>query len=357
MLHLIYFFSACVLSFILTRVVIYCMQHWQVVDRVDHTSERKIHTRTTPLGGGIPLYISFLVVAIVVYMVSGGGLYYGFDPRILWGLGIGGGILIIGGLIDDKYTLRPRFQIIPPLLAILVVIGFGIGLHMISNPFGGMIDLSAIQWSVGTWGTIVLFADILVFFWLIGMMFTTKFLDGLDGLATGIVFIGALTIYFVSMQPMWYDPNAGVLALIFAGACLGFLIWNFNPARIFLGEGGSLYIGFMLGALAIMSESKIAITLMVVGIPVIDVMRVIIVRIRRGAPVYVGDREHLHFRLLDSGLTHRQSVFFLYSISLLFGASALFLQAEYRLVALLLIGVLMILIGMWITRQSRVRSV
>jgi UDP-GlcNAc:undecaprenyl-phosphate GlcNAc-1-phosphate transferase len=133
------------------------------------------------------------------------------------------------------------------------------------------------------------------------MMFTTKFLDGLDGLVSGIVTIAAGVIFIVSIQPQWFDPNVALLSIVFAGTCLGFLVWNFNPAKIFLGEGGSLVTGFILGCLAIISKSKIAITLMVVGIPMIDVVRVMIMRLRKGKPVYIGDREHLHYRLLESG--------------------------------------------------------
>lgn len=202
---------------------------------------------------------------------------------------------------------------------------------------------------------IVWLADILVFLWLFGMMFTTKFLDGLDGLVTGIVAIAAIVIYLLSLQPAWYDPGTAALSIIFVGACLGFLIWNFNPAKIFLGEGGSLMTGFILGCLALMSNSKIAVTIMVVGIPMVDVLRVIVMRLRKGKPVYMGDREHLHYRLLESGLSHRQAVLLLYAISSLFGMTALFLQAEHRLIALSFLFVLMLLIGLWLSKREAVR--
>jgi UDP-GlcNAc:undecaprenyl-phosphate GlcNAc-1-phosphate transferase len=199
----------------------------------------------------------------------------------------------------------------------------------------------------------VLFADLFAFVWLFGMMFTTKFLDGLDGLVAGIVTIAAVVMYLVSLQPQWYDPQVAMLSIIFAGTCLGFLIWNFNPAKIFLGEGGSLMTGFILGCLAIISKSKIAVTFMVVGIPMIDVIRVIIIRLRKGKPVYMGDREHLHYRLLESGLSHRQSVLLLYAISSLFGMIALFLQTERQFIALAFLFILMLLIGMWLSKRER----
>ncbi len=346
-LHFIFFALAFVLSVIVTGLVRIVMQKYGIVDHADGKISRKIHTRSTPLGGGVALYLTFFILVLIVWMVRGA-----FNGSALLGLFIGSTILMIGGVIDDKYVLRPRYQIISPILACLIVIFFGIGPHSISSPFGGVIDLSYFQWSLGSLIHIVLFADVFVFVWLFGMMFTTKFLDGLDGLVAGIVTIAALVMYLVSIQSQWYDPQVAILSIIFAGTCLGFLLWNFNPAKIFLGEGGSLLTGFILGSLAIMSKSKIAITFMVMGIPMIDVIRVIVMRVRKGKPIYIGDREHLHYRLLESGLNQRQAVILLYAISSLFGMTTLFLQAEHRLIALSFLFILMLLLGLWLSKRE-----
>ena len=159
-------------------------------------------------------------------------------------------------------------------------------------------------------------------------------------------------IFFLSRQPEWYQPEVAILAVIFFGACLGFLVWNWHPAKIFLGEGGSLFTGYVLGVLAIVSGGKIATTLLVVGIPMLDVLRVIIRRVQKRKPIFVGDNEHLHFKLIDSGLSQRQAVLLLYSISFLFGITTFFLQSKQKLIALSFLLVLMLLIGVWFSRRE-----
>jgi UDP-GlcNAc:undecaprenyl-phosphate GlcNAc-1-phosphate transferase len=350
--YFLYFVATFLLSILVTGIAAVLMRKYGVLDRAPKKSSRKIHKRSIPLGGGVALFVTFFLVVIALWLTQG-EFRTSFSSRTLIGLFAGSFILVLGGLLDDYYTLRPRYQVLPPLLACMVMIFSGIGPDSISNPWGGMIDLSSVRFSLGPLISIVLFADLLVFFWLFGMMFTTKFLDGLDGLVSGIVTIAAGVIFIVSIQPQWFDPNVALLSIVFAGTCLGFLVWNFNPAKIFLGEGGSLVTGFILGCLAIISKSKIAITLMVVGIPMIDVVRVMIMRLRKGKPVYIGDREHLHYRLLESGLSHRQAVLLLYAISFLFGMSALFLQASNQLIAFALLFVLMLLIGMWLSKKER----
>ena len=170
-------------------------------------------------------------------------------------------------------------------------------------------------------------------------------LDGLDGLVSGIGAIGAIILFIVSL--FWDVPQSGtsILALILAGSCLGFLIYNWHPARIFLGESGSVFIGFMLGILAIISGAKIATALLIMGIPLLDVAWIVLRRIfvEHKSP-FQGDRKHLHFRLLDVGFSQRQAVLFLYALTLIFGLSSLFLQSQYKIVALgILILVMLIL--------------
>lgn len=184
------------------------------------------------------------------------------------------------------------------------------------------------------------------------MMFTTKLLDGMDGLSTGIVTIGAIVVFFLSQQPQWFQPEVSLFSTIFIASCLGFLVWNFHPAKVFLGEGGSLFIGFILGIMAIISGSKIATTLLVMAIPMLDVIRVIILRLKKKKSIFVGDSEHLHFRLLNSGLGQRQAVLLLYSIAFVFGISTLFLQTNQKLIALLFLFILMMLLALFFSRKK-----
>ncbi len=320
------------------------MRHFKIVD-YPKLEKRKIHRGKIPYGGGLAIYVSFFIVVAIIFWSTN---YFGpnITSKELLAMFLGGLVLMIGGILDDKYVLKAKSQIWFPVLAGLIMIFLEIGPSVVTSPFGGMINLDSYHLGILTLG------NLLVFFWLMGMMFTTKFLDGLDGLVGGIITIGALMIAFLSLQKQWYQPDVALLSIVFAAAVLGFLVWNFYPAKIFLGEGGSLFTGFMLGSLAVIAGGKIATALLVMGIPMLDVGRVIIHRLRIGQPIYQGDSEHLHFQLLKSGLSQKQAVFLLYSISFLFGIATLFLQSEQKIMALIFLFVLMMLLGVWVGRKE-----
>jgi len=235
-------------------------------------------------------------------------------------------------------------------LATLIIISAGIGINHVRNPLGGIIsfknwDLILFYWQ-GLPYKITLMADLFTLIWLLGMMYTSKLLDGLDGLVSGITIIGSLIIFGIAMSKNVAQPNTGLIALILASAFLGFLIFNFHPAKIFLGEGGSLFAGLMLGVLAIISGSKVATTLLIMGIPILDVVWVIARRIFSRKTISLADRKHLHFRLLDIGLSQRQAVIFMYILTALFGSAALFLQTYGKLVALIILAIVMLIMAL-----------
>lgn len=345
-----YFFFTFILSLLLTPAVIFAMRKCGIIDRAK-TEKRKIHKKSIPLGGGIAIFIAFFLGTILA--VHFGDIGNDVQIKKMQGIFLGALVLMIGGLLDDKYRLKPIQQIWFPIIASIIPIIFGVGLQSITHPSGGVLYLNTIQISVEGLGNWLVLADTLVFGWLMAMMFTTKLLDGMDGLATGIVLIGTCMVFFLSQQALWFQPEISRLALLFAGSCLGFLVWNFHPAKIFLGEGGSLFIGYILGVLAIISGSKIATTLLVMGLPMLDVVRVIIRRLQKKKSIFVGDSEHLHFRLLQSGLGQRQTVFLFYTIAFVFGISTLFLQTHQKFIALLFLFVLMLLIGVWFSKHEQ----
>lgn len=344
-----YFFSTFFISLVLTPLIALLMRRLGVVDRP--TQKRKIHKKSIPLGGGIAIFLSFFILIFWALFI-GKDIGHDITATSVWGIFAAGIVLFIGGFLDDKYTLSPLKQILFPIIASVVTIMCGIGLQSITNPTGGILRLDMLSISLSGLGNFLVLADTLVFFWLMGMMFTTKLLDGIDGLSTGIVTIGALIIFFLSRQPQWFQPEVSLFSIIFMASCLGFLVWNFHPAKIFLGEGGSLFIGFILGALAIISGSKIATTLLVMGLPMLDVARVIFMRIRKRKSIFVGDSEHLHFRLLHSGLDQRQTVLLLYVIAFAFGISTLFLQTNQKLIALLFLFMLMMLLVLYFSKKK-----
>lgn len=330
-----------------------------IVDRKDLAPDRKIHERSIPLLGGIGIFIAAAVVTggfvLFSHCLIGGYML----PKYLVGMGIAGLLLMIGGYLDDRRHLSPSRQIVWPVLASLIVIMVGIGVTYITNPFGGVVYLDKVSWTIfsfhGIPYHITFWADIFAILWLMGMMYTTKFLDGLDGLVSGIGVIGSVILFFLSLGKDVAQPETALLSSIFAGACLGFLVFNFHPAKIFLGEGGSLFVGFMLGTLSIISGAKIATALLIMGIPILDVAWVIIRRmfIEKKSPFSTADRKHLHFRLLDVGLTHRGAVLLLYAISIGFGAVALFSGTRQKVIALFVLVGVMVGLGIIVVMRYR----
>lgn len=324
---------------------------WHIFDCP--TGLRKIHKEPTPLLGGVGIFVGLFVVLFLFVALAPQSLVgHYLQLKQLMGLFIGGFILVVGGILDEKYNLKPSRQMIFSIMAVLAVIACGVGVREMTNPFGGTFNLvsweKTLFWWQGIPCRLSLPADLITFVWLMVMIYTTKFLDGLDGLVSGVTVVGALTIAFLATLTKWYQPEVALVAMMTAGAFAGFLFWNWHPAKIFLGNSGSTLAGFLLGVLAIISGSKIATTLLVLGVPVLDVVWVIGRRIfwERKSPAQA-DRKHLHFRLLDVGFSHRGAVLFLYLISALFGVAALFLQSREKMIALAVLVVLMIVLAVF----------
>ncbi len=301
---------------------------------------RNLHAKPTPKLGGFAVVIA-CTSAIALYLQFGNWNAAIVPPQFFLGIGVGALILMIGGFLDDKYNLPPYLLWIFPSLAALVVVlsGVGIGITTLSNPFGEPFNLNFLIIGIPASG-------VFVWVWLMGMMFTTKFLDGLDGLVAGIGTIASFTLFLLSLTETVNQPITATLAIILCGALLGYLYYAFHPASIFIGDGGSLFVGFMLGALSILLGGKIATAFLVMGIPILDVALVLLQRILTGRSPFKGDRLHLHFRLLDAGFSQRQTALIFYAISALFGFTAVFLQNRGKLIALIALFVVMgLLVG------------
>ena len=342
--YLAIFSGTIVLSIIFTLAVKYTANRLNIVDKPG--SDRKIHTNNVPLLGGIAIFLSFF---LMLFLFRDKILAGNLEAHHLIGFFAGACFLMIGGFLDDKYNLKPGRQLIFPILAILSVVAGGVGIEKITNPLGGLFYLSQLKFPILAWGGemhyFVFLADSFTIIWLMGMMYTTKLLDGIDGLVSGVAAIGGIIIFLFTITTKYYQPDIGLAALIFSAACLGFLVFNWHPAKIFLGEGGSLLLGFILGALAIISGGKIAIALLVMGIPILDVAWTIIRRILAGKnPFKFSDRLHLHFRLFDSGLGQRKTALVFYFLSLIFGASGLFLQSLGKALALIILFAVMLIL-------------
>lgn len=345
----------------LTPLVARLARRFGIVDDPASAPARKIQRAPVPLLGGVAVIVATWCTWAVL---QGMGAWSTDDVLVkhLIGLSIVGAIFAIAGTLDDRFRLPASRQIWWVVAATVVAIAVGIGVTFITNPFGGIISLTGIEWTVVNWqGTayqLTLWADLFTFVWLLGATYTTKILDGLDGLVSGLGVIGSLIVFLLTLRPEVNQPAVGLLALSVAGAAAGFLIWNWHPARIFLGESGSLYIGFMLGVLSIISGGKIATALLILGLPILDLLWVIVQRWRAGhSPFTTADRLHLHFRLLDAGLSPRRSVLLIYAIVTLFGVSTLYVDGLRKLYVLGGLVVLTALLAWWvIERSSRRRA-
>jgi len=338
-----------IICFVLTLLVRRIAIYFKILDYP--ILSRKIQKKPIPLLGGLAIYLAFSLI-VLYYIFFTDSLATGtIKLKNLIGILVGGFFLAIGGFLDDKYDLKPGRQFIWPFLAAVSVVIAGVGIKYATNPLGGLFYFDQIKIRLFTFDGIpyyfTVFADLFAFFWILGMIYTTKYLDGLDGLVSGVTSIGAVILFCLSLTVAVHQPETALLSIIVAGVFAGFLILNFNPAKIFLGEGGSTFAGFMLASIAILAGGKIATTLLIMGIPILDALWVIGRRIffEHRSP-FRGDSKHLHFRLLNIGFTQRQAVFFLYFLSFAFGAVGVFMQSKEKLLALIIMVIVMIVLAL-----------
>lgn len=332
---------AAVLGYLLTGVAARLAWRWKAVDQP--TGGRKIHRVAIPLFGGVGIVAAIFFLIILARSI---GFISSEMDRQLVGYCLGLVVLFVGGMVDDIRALPASRLIIFPLAAAGIVVASGTSIALVTAPFGsGVWSLDAWQWQ-----GVPVFSYALTVLWLLVATYATKMMDGLDGLVTGISAIGAAMVGALTVSPSYFQPSVGILSGIVGGAFAGFLPRNFHPARQFLGEVGSTAAGFSLGFLAIVSSAKVAIALAVLAIPIADIVRVVIGRVRRGVVPWQGDDTHLHFRLLQSGLTQTQAVIFLWAVSLAAGLAALSLQTRGKL---FLVGCLIVFTFLvaWLTRR------
>lgn len=292
--------------------------------------ERRVHKKPIPVGGGIAMVIS--VSILMVYFLP-------INKNLIMTL-IASLIIAISGLYDDKEGLSPKLKFLFQILAAVLLIVGGMKIEFFTNPFDSHDALLILN---------ILSIPVTIF-WVCGITNTINLIDGLDGLASGVSMICAISMFFITYKMGRYDVSL-VCALV-AGACLGFLPFNFNPAKIFMGDTGALYLGFMLSYISISGFLKQAAILMIfvpvliLGVPVFDTAFAMVRRKLSGKSMVEADKGHLHHRLLKMGLNQRQTVVILYSISAIFGVLANLISRFHSSIALVIsIGVLLIIIA------------
>jgi UDP-GlcNAc:undecaprenyl-phosphate GlcNAc-1-phosphate transferase len=296
---------------------------------------RKVHRQATARLGGLAIYLAIILTAAVSLDLN----------RQFWGLAAGLTLLVVVGAIDDLRGLSPGVKLGGQLLAAGLALAGGIGITTLTNPWGGVIALDrwrlAVDWA-GLRFHIMPVANLVSLIWMVGLINVINFLDGLDGLAAGVSGIAAAVLLILSASTG--QPAAAILAAIVVGATLGFLPYNFHPARIFMGDSGSYVLGLTLALLSVYSGAKIATAGLVLGFTILDGLWTVLRRVLRGASPFTADRLHLHHLLIDIGFSHRQTVVGLYGLSALFGLLALVGGSLAKLVALGLLVMTMVLI-------------
>lgn len=323
---LISFLGAGIISIIFTAALIPILRRLKLFDD-PKTATRKVHARPVVLGGGLAITAA-LILVFALGKVFFPQVLPAVSPPVLVGGGWAVAVLYIFGLLDDKFNLPPHVQLLGPVVATAIIILAGVTLTQITNPSGGVLALT------GAWWLPIIITAV----WFLGMMYGTKLLDGLDGLVVGVSAIGAVMIFGLTHTAKFYQPGIGLVALMLAGACVGFLFFNWHPARIFLGEGGALFLGFFLALLAIVSGSKIATTLLVMGLPVFDWMRVALTRVVRGKNPWQADQLHLHHLLIRNGWSQRAAVLAYYLVATAFGVSALLFSSAGKITMLVVLA-------------------
>src|SRR3990167_7182644 len=341
---------AAIVSFLATPLVIKLAKAWGMIDApAKHVHPKVIHTYPTPRGGGLAIYFGVLISALI---------FLPLDKHLV-GILAGATIIIVMGLADDKYDLNPYLRLLAGFAAAAAPIIAGIGISFISNPSGGIIDLSHPQISLNLLGearNIWVLSDSFALIWIVLMMNMLNMgAKGVDGQLTGVVVIAALTIAALSLG---FSADIAqwpviILAVITAGAYLGFLPWHIFPQKIMPSYGGATLAGYLLAVLSILSTTKVGTLMVVLGVPLIDTGYTIIRRVAAGKSPVWGDRGHLHHKLLDAGWSKRKVAVFYWAITALLGTIALNLNTASKLYTMVSVAMLIGGIILWLTYRPK----
>jgi UDP-GlcNAc:undecaprenyl-phosphate GlcNAc-1-phosphate transferase len=321
------FFLAAVLTLLATPIVRQYAHRLGVVDRPE---ARRVNKRTVARGGGVAIAFGFVAVSLVMLAVNAiGGLHFVDEPAMVHSPQVaallGGAVLAVAiGFLDDKFQLRARWQFLGQFALAGLAVGFGVLVTDVNDPFASDGHLPLV-------GAVAVVATLL---WIVGLINSINFIDGLDGLSSGIALIAAVTLGVISLNATPVDePFVALFCFILAGALAGFLRWNFHPASIFAGTSGIMLVGYCLAVLSILGTAKVAVALLVLGVPIIDAFWIIVRRLAARRSPFSPDRGHIHHRLLDLGLSHRASVLVIYGLCVLLAVLSLVLSVTGQMYA------------------------
>ena len=337
------FLAAAVITLAATPIV---RRHARRFGMVDRPEARRVNTKAIARGGGVAILLGFVVVSFALLVANSViGLHFVDRPQIIQRPQtlalLGGAVLAVGvGLLDDWFQLRARWQFIGQFVLAGVAVALGVAVTIINDPFSAN-------------GTLVIpgaFVVVATLIWIVGMINSMNFIDGLDGLSSGIALIAAVTLGVINLTADPVQPYVAMFCFVLAGALAGFLRWNFHPASIFAGTSGIMLVGYVLAVLSILGSAKIAVAALVLGVPIMDTFWIVIRRVASGRSPFAADRSHIHHRLLDLGLSHRGTVLLIYVVCMLLAVLSLVLSGRNQMYAFLGLVVLFGLVLLVIER-------
>lgn len=344
---------ALLISYLVTPLIIKFAKKVGIVDDPKtHKHPKVIHTYPIPRGGGLALFIAVAATSF---------LFLPIDTHLL-SIMLGASILAILGFLDDKYDLNPYVRLLVEFLAASIPIISGIGISFISNPLGGIVDLSQPQINLNILGegrSILIIPDIFALFWIVFIMNMLNMgAKGVDGQLTGTVAIAAITIMILSLRfsadiTQW---PVIILAAITAGAYLGFLPWHIFPQKIMPSYGGAILAGYLLAILSILATTKVGTLMVVTAVPLIDTGYAIVRRIAAGKSPVWGDRGHLHHKLLDAGVSKSRIAVLYWVATALLGILAINLNTSFKFYTIIGVGLAVGGVILWLTYQSQSRK-
>ena len=320
--NLIAFSIALIMVWWITPIINKVGQKKGLVDNPQNdANNRKMHQRPMVRLGGISVFAGTITALLFVWILGGFGWLPTQKEWEIWGVIIGGVTFFFIGLIDDLYDLSPLYRLILQVIVASIAWGVGVRVDFLSVPFGNL-SLVHIGW---------LSLPVTVI-WLVGMANAINWIDGLDGLAAGVCGISAVVMMVLTL--FMEQPSAALISAALAGSALGFLRYNFNPAIIFMGDGGAYFMGFTLAGVGAIGLVKIAtmatvaftavlLPFVVLAVPILDMSVVIVSRISQRKSPFIADKRHLHHRLIQAGISHRLTVLFIYTLTLWVGSIAL----------------------------------
>ncbi|GIO23414.1 glycosyltransferase family 4 protein [Oceanobacillus sp. J11TS1] len=326
--------TSLIAALIVTPIVIKYSKKLHITDK---PNARKVHQEPIPTLGGIAIAISFIIGLLVLQPTSD------FHAAII----IGAGVILILGIFDDIYDLPAKFKFfVQFLVACLVVFWGGLQVEFINLPFGGELEFG-------------LFSEVFTILWIVGITNAINLIDGLDGLAAGVSGIALLTI--TGMAMLMGDVYVTTMAMILLFSILGFLRYNFHPAKIFMGDTGALFLGFMISVLSLLGFKNVTVVsflipIFILGVPISDTLIAMIRRKVNNRPVSSPDSAHLHHRLIQFGFSHKQTVLFIYLLSTLFSVTAILFSMTTLWGSMLILCIVLFAITMLVDALEMITS-